>query len=406
MKLKPLLNKYDFMRVLKNGDMKNKTQDEVVHFMEVKNFSKSDIAEVMTYCKNMNIKFKKDMPTEKIAEIHKPVQKHGKHSFSIYGTEMRSYKLLTAQQEKDLNHIIRKGKAARENIRFLDSNDFIHSLSHDSINFLETYYGKSIEELVSDYRKELALEVQKGKEARELFINSNLRLVISIARKHTVPGMTLDDLIQEGNIGLIKAVDKYEAERGVRFATMASWWIEQAITRGSANKSRVIRVPVHVWEKIQKIKTFEKKYSQKNGKNPDIKEYAKFLDTTPEKATLILNSLNSIASLDKEVATGDREGSTLGSMMEDKKTTEAVLDKVFLKDAISGILDDMHLQANEKSIFIKRFGLIDGVPKTLDELGKEFNMGNCKITNIVNKIREKFKTPEHMNLLKEFYAEI
>lgn len=406
MKLKPMLNTEDFKRVLKNGDLKSKSREEVLKLMEMKNFTPPEIADVMDYCKEENIKFNKPRHSCKGA-INKVAPKYKKSS--SYGSQIRKFDLLTPEDERKLNFLIRKAKNARQTIKFLDENDIISSFSQNSIDFLEIYYEKPVNELLDDYRNELKKEIEEGKKAREKFINCNLRLVISISRKHMVSGMSLDDLIQEGNIGLMKAVDKYDARRGIRFATMASWWIDQAITRSISNKSRTIRVPVHIWEKNAKVKTYEKKYIQEHGKKPSLGEYANFLDTTPEKARHILESMQNITSLDTTIPNKkkDDETSTLLNLIAEEVTdTEKILNQQFLKESIDEIVQNLDFQANEKQMFIKRFGLGGAEPMSYPELAKIFDTTTSRVSRTVEKIVECFRTPERMNLLSGYYADI
>lgn len=410
MKMKPILTNEDFKRVIKNGDLKNKTEAEVIQLMKAKKLSREDIDDVLGFCNENKIHFnKKPRTSAKNTEATQRVRNRMKSSnslFGVYGCHIGDYSLLSTEEEKDLGRLIVKGRKANAELDYLEDNDIISTIPFSSILFLEETYGKSISELLTEYESELRSIASEGMKARERFINSNLRLAYSIAKKHKATGIDLEDLIQEANIGLMRAVDKYDPERGFRFATMASWWIEQAVNRGICNKSRAIRVPVHIWEKNQKIKKFERRYQQENGEKPSLQEYAVFLDCSLEQATHILSSMQATASLDKEIEAKKKDPLCLADVVVDKKNTEDVVDKQLLKGTISEILDDMNLQEEERSIFVNRFGLENTVPKTLSELGKMFNMKENQINRLISKILVRFQTPDRMNLLKDYYSEL
>lgn len=410
MKLKPITNSNDLKRILKNGDLKMKTIDDVVKLMDAKNFSEEEKKDVLKFCQEKEIKFaRKRRSSTKQATAVAEVQRRMKPStnfFSIYGAHLAEYALLTEEEEKVLARKIVKGRKARAELDFLEANDVVSKIPFADVLYLEDIYNKSIMDMMDEYKKELTTIANVGTEAREEFINCNLRLSYSIAKKHKASGISLEDLIQEGNIGLMKAVDKYDPERGFRFATMASWWIEQAISRGIANKSRTIRVPVHIWEKTQKIRAFERKFEQTHGTMPEIEDYAEFLGTSTERATEIVSSMAPTASLDKEIASKKREGLVLADMVDDKKNTEDILEKKYLKDAISEILDDMNLDETERGVFVNRFGLEDNTPKTMNELESMFKIKTSQINKIISKIVTRFKTPDRVEMLKDFYATI
>lgn len=410
MKMKPILTNEDFKRVIKNGDFKTKTEAEVISLMKAKNLSSEEIEDVLGFCDENEIHFsKKTRTSKKNLDATQKAQKRIKASnslFSLYGSHVGDYSLLSVEEEQALGRLVVKGKKANAELDYLEDNDVISNIPFSSILYIEETYQKSISELLKDYKTELQNIAAQGAKAREKFINSNLRLAYSIAKKHKAAGIDLEDLIQEANIGLMRAVDKYDPERGFRFATMASWWIEQAVNRGICNKSRAIRVPVHIWEKNQKIKKFERRYQQENGEKPSLQEYAVFLDCSLEQASHILSSMQATASLDKEIEAKRKDPLCLADVVVDKKNTEELVDKKLLKGTISEILDDMNLQENERSIFVNRFGLENTVPKTLGELGKMFNMKENQINRLISKILTRFQTPERMNLLKEYYSEL
>jgi len=310
-----------------------------------------------------------------------------------------------------LNHFEQQG------IDVLNTNEDEDMIDDEAelINDEDILKGVSLEDPVRIYLKEigsipllsaeeevfLAKRIEEGdEEAKKQLTEANLRLVVSIAKRHVGKGMYFLDLIQEGNLGLMKAVEKYDHTKGFKFSTYATWWIRQAITRAIADQARTIRIPVHMVETIHKVSRTARQLQQENGKEPTTDEIAKKLGMTNERVREIMKIAQDPVSLETPI--GEEEDSHLGDFVEDNETPAPAetASYALLREQLNDVLHT--LTPREEQVLKLRFGLEDGRTRTLEEVGKKFDITRERIRQIEAKALRKLRHPSRSKLLKDY----
>ncbi|MEU4702234.1 RNA polymerase sigma factor [Nonomuraea dietziae] len=301
---------------------------------------------------------------------------------SVMGDSVHTYlksigrrTLLTAAQEVDLARRIEAGLYAE-------------------------YKLDSEQDLTPARRADLEMVVEDGRRAKDHMLEANLRLVVSVAKKYTDRGMALLDVVQEGNLGLIRAVEKFDYTKGFKFSTYAMWWIRQAIQRGFADSARTIRLPVHVLEMLSKLSRIERDMHQRLGREPTPEELAVELDKTPDQIEELLRTSRQPISLNATI--GEDGETTIGDLIEDVDSPEAseIVDRQLLGDQLRGVLDN--LSPREARIMALRFGLVDGKPHTLDEIGKHLGLTRERIRQLEKESLSKLRHPSNTRPLLDW----
>jgi RNA polymerase primary sigma factor len=300
-------------------------------------------------------------------------------SVRAYLKQIGKVALLNAEEEVELAKRIEAGLYAAERVRKVE---------------------EATEKLSPQLRRDLRWIVRDGERAKNHLLEANLRLVVSLAKRYTGRGMAFLDLIQEGNLGLIRAVEKFDYTKGYKFSTYATWWIRQAITRAMADQARTIRIPVHMVEVINKLGRIQRELLQDLGREPTPEELAKEMDISPEKVLEIQQYAREPISLDQTI--GDEGDSQLGDFIEDSEAVVAVdaVSFTLLQDQLQSVLAT--LSEREAGVVRLRFGLTDGQPRTLDEIGQVYGVTRERIRQIESKTMSKLRHPSRSQVLRDY----
>ncbi len=294
----------------------------------------------------------------------------------VYLNEIGKVALLNAEQEVDLSKRIEAGLYAEHILNDPDT------------------------DITRARKRDLKLLAGDGARAKDHLLEANLRLVVSLAKRYTGHGMSFLDLIQEGNLGLIRAVEKFDYTKGFKFSTYATWWIRQAITRAMADQGRTIRLPVHMVEQVNKLQRARRLLHQQLGRDATDQELAEELDISPERVAELTAHARDLVSLDQNV--GDDGESQLGDFIEDTDATDAEDAVTF--QLMRSQLDDVlgTLESREQQVLRMRYGLDDGKPRTLDDIGKEFGLSRERIRQIERETMAKLRHPSRSQSLRDY----
>ena len=319
---------------------------------------------------------KEKVPAKRVMRAGRATDDSGQDAIRMYLQEISRIALLTADEEKVLGRKIVLGVEAQSELESLG----------DGVSTLDC--------------RRLQRVIDQGRRAREDLTNANLRLVVSIAKRYTKVSMPLADAIQSGNIGLMKAVEKFDYTRGFKFSTYATWWIRQAITRAMADQARTIRIPVHMVEVINKLARVQRQMLQDLGREPTPEELAKELDMTPEKVVEVQKYGREPISLHTPL--GEEGDSEFGDLIEDSEAVKPEESVTFtiLQEQLMQVLGG--LTNREADVIKARYGLTDGQPKTLDEIGKVHGVTRERIRQIESKTMSKLRHPSRSQSLRDY----
>lgn len=357
-------------------DLYNWIDENMIEFIDGDELDEDDLNEDDLNDEDLD---EEDSIAEEISQLEKTFANasHAKINdpVKMYLKEIGQIPLLDPKEEPIIARQIQEGEQAKEDIKNPD--------------------------LSEEEKKKLAKIIADGEEAKQTLISSNLRLVVSIAKKYVGRGMLFLDLIQEGNCGLIKAVEKFDYTKGFKFSTYATWWIRQSITRAIADQARTIRIPVHMVETINKLTRIQRQLVQDLGRDPMPEEIAEKMENiSAEKVREIQKIALDPVSLETPI--GEEDDSHLGDFIEDKDTLspDDYTNNQLLKDEINAVLQG--LTEREEKVLRLRFGLLDGRTRTLEEVGKEFNVTRERIRQIEAKALRKLKNPNRCKRLRDF----
>lgn len=357
-------------------DLYNWIDESMIEFIDGDELDEDDLNEDDLNDEDLD---EEDSIAEEISQLEKTFANasHAKINdpVKMYLKEIGQIPLLDPKEEPIIARQIQEGEQAKEDIKNPD--------------------------LSEEEKKKLAKIIADGEEAKQTLISSNLRLVVSIAKKYVGRGMLFLDLIQEGNCGLIKAVEKFDYTKGFKFSTYATWWIRQSITRAIADQARTIRIPVHMVETINKLTRIQRQLVQDLGRDPMPEEIAEKMENiSAEKVREIQKIALDPVSLETPI--GEEDDSHLGDFIEDKDTLspDDYTNNQLLKDEINAVLQG--LTEREEKVLRLRFGLLDGRTRTLEEVGKEFNVTRERIRQIEAKALRKLKNPNRCKRLRDF----
>ena len=397
--------------------MSNKKEENLEEVKKVEEVKETKLTKAKTKKEPEN---KEKTDKEKINNIIKEAKENGKMTYSDLATKLNDVNPEKMDEvfdefEKGGIDLLPDDFDEEPNIEDLKE---VEELKLDEITDT-SYEGISVDDPVRMYLREIGkiplltfdeeLELAKrilegDEEAKQKLAESNLRLVVSIAKKYVGRGMLFLDLIQEGNMGLIKAVEKFDYTKGFKFSTYATWWIRQSVTRAIADQGRTIRVPVHMIEKINKVSSVSSSLSKKLGREPRPEEISKEMNMPLKKVIQVLRISQKTQSIDSTI--GQEDDTELEEIIADKKTQspEEIVTTSMLSEQIEEVLET--LSDREKGILSLRYGLKDGEKKTLEEVGKAFNVTRERARQIENRALRKLAHPSRANKLIDYYYDI